>query len=141
MPRVPQIPGRSVTCRVAMRWGDMDALGHLNNVTFLALFEQARVQFLEAAGLWDEGTSVLVARNEIDYLRPLRYTPVPLEIRTWVDRIGTSSFTFAYVMLDPADGGVVASAKTVVVSIDPVKGSAAPIPKELRDRLAEFLAD
>ena len=37
------------TARVALRWSDMDALGHINNSEYLRYFEQARIEFLADA--------------------------------------------------------------------------------------------
>src|ERR671926_55075 len=65
-----------------LRWSDMDAYGHVNNVQFLRLLEDARVIAFAAAGT-DEGGSVvdtglLVARSEIEYLEPLVYRTAPV---------------------------------------------------------------
>src|SRR5688572_33247763 len=60
-----------------MRWSDMDAYGHVNNVVYLTYLEEARVDMLFTIGAelgakaLSEG--VLVARHEIDYRRPLVY--------------------------------------------------------------------
>lgn len=113
----------------------MDALRHVNNVAFLQLLEEARVRFLseiDAIGVGEE-FGVLVARNEIDYLRPLLYSVEPVSIHTWIEHVGTSSFTVAYVVHDPA-GEAVAAAKTVVVAIRP-DGRSAPLPAAAREAL------
>ena len=67
---------------VPLRWSDMDAYGHVNNVQFLRLLEDARVigfeeWFGQDRSMLDEG--VLVARHEIEYLAPLvfRHRPDP----------------------------------------------------------------
>ena len=36
--------------RLQVRWGDMDALGHVNNAEYLRYFEQSRIAWLEALG-------------------------------------------------------------------------------------------
>jgi acyl-CoA thioester hydrolase len=52
----------------------MDAFGHVNNVTYLVYLEEARVSLFDQAELGAMlGTGVVVARNEIDYKRPLVY--------------------------------------------------------------------
>jgi acyl-CoA thioester hydrolase len=138
--RVPAVPERVFTARVPLRWGDMDSLGHVNNVIVLRLLEEARVQFfvgLPPTG--EHGFGVLAARHEIDYLKPLHYSAEPVEIRLWVERVGTSSFTVSYVVVDPA-GEVVCAAKTVIVSIESATGRAVSIPQQLRKRAEEYLA-
>lgn len=138
--RVPAVPERVFTVRVPLRWGDMDSLGHVNNVIFLRLLEEARVQFfIGLPQTWEHGFGVLAARHEIDYLRPLLYSAEPVEIRLWIERIGTSSFTVAYVVVDPA-GEVVCAAKTVIVSIEAATGRAVPMPQPLRERAEAYFA-
>ncbi len=138
--RAPSVPDRYFTAHVPLRWGDMDSLGHVNNVIFLRLLEEARVQFF--AGMRptaEHGYGVLAARHEIDYLRQLHYSTDPVEIRLWVERLGTSSCTVAYVVLDPA-GTQVCGAKTVIVAIDAASGSPAPMPESFRSRLQPYFA-
>ena len=37
--------------RIPIRWGDMDALGHVNNTVYFRYMEQARIGWLEALGV------------------------------------------------------------------------------------------
>jgi acyl-CoA thioester hydrolase len=110
-----------------LRWSDMDAYGHVNNVQFLRLLEDARVIAFAAQGS-DEGGSVvdtglLVARSEIEYLAPLVYRTVPVAIDLWVTGIAGASFDMGYEVLDEAgvDGAhpqVYARAETTLVLYD-----------------------
>lgn len=139
--RVPDVPERVFVARVPLRWADIDSLGHVNNVIFLRLLEEARVQFMEGLRPTGEhGYGALAARHEIDYLRPLHYSTQPVEIRTWIERIGTASFTCAYVVVDPS-GDVVCAAKSVIVAIEAASGRPAPLPGTMRARLREFSTD
>jgi len=108
-----------------LRWSDMDAYGHVNNVQFLRLIEDARVVAFAARGS-DEGGSVvptglLVARSEIEYLQPLVYRTEPVAIDLWVTDIAGASFDMGYEVLD--EGGnaaplVYARAETTLVAYD-----------------------
>jgi acyl-CoA thioester hydrolase len=109
-----------------LRWSDMDAYGHINNVQFLRLLEEARVIAL-ADGLPTGGdlasTGLIVSRSEIEYLTPLLYRPAPIAIDLWVTRIGAADFDMAYEVLDrTADGGgpgtIFARAETNLVAFD-----------------------
>ncbi|MDC5696585.1 acyl-CoA thioesterase [Intrasporangium calvum] len=92
---------------VSLRWSDMDAYAHINNVQFLRLLEDARVIAFRdwfdnpdgGRSLLDEG--VLVSRHEIEYRRPLGFRHEPVEIRIWVSRIGGAGFDVAYIVTDP----------------------------------------
>ncbi|GAA2024795.1 thioesterase family protein [Terrabacter terrae] len=93
---------------VSLRWSDMDAYAHINNVQFLRLLEDARViafrDWFDGGGagdksLLDEG--VLVSRHEIEYRRPLGFRHAPVEIQMWVSRVGGAGFDVAYIVTDP----------------------------------------
>jgi acyl-CoA thioester hydrolase len=118
-----------------LRWSDMDAYGHVNNVQFLRLLEDARVVAFAAHGT-DEGGSVvetglLVARQQIEYLEPLVYRTAPVAIDLWLTDLQTASFDLAYEVLDEAAGDVpddppdrptvYARAETTLVLFDRVK--------------------
>jgi acyl-CoA thioester hydrolase len=99
-----------------LRWSDMDAYGHVNNARFLTLYEEARVALFFAGarelGITSFEDGVVIARHEIDYLRPVDYGD-PVRIEMWVEEIRPSRFTIAYEMID---GEVVASrARSVCV--------------------------
>jgi len=60
--------------RLEIRFADIDVAGHVNNAVYLSYFEQGRIQyFKEVIGnSWDwKKYGIIVARNEIDYLRPV----------------------------------------------------------------------
>ena len=116
---------------IALRWADMDALGHINNAQYLTYLEQSRIEFLaEAARAGvDRSTGLLVARHEVDYRKPLPYRKEPVRIPTWIDRIGSTSFTFAHEVI--SEGEVHARARTVIVCID-AQGRPTPVPSGLR---------
>ncbi len=103
----------------------MDAYGHVNNVQFLRLLEDARVVafsdwFGQDRSLVDEG--VLVARHEIEYLAPLTYRHAPVRIGMWTMRITPASFDIGYEVAEPgADEDtrtVYARAETTLVLYD-----------------------
>ena len=100
-----------------LRWSDMDAYGHVNNVVFLRYLEEARIDLLfrlaPGEGENSLASGTVVARNEIDYLRPLVYRPEPVTIETWVARISGASATLRYEIKD--EETVYARAATVVV--------------------------
>jgi acyl-CoA thioester hydrolase len=115
----------------------MDAYGHVNNARFLTLYEEARVaMFFEGArkyglGSFEEG--IVIARHEIDYLRPVGHGD-PVRIEMWISQLRAASFTVSYELFD---GEVLASrAKSVCVPFNLVKGH----PRRLTEIEREFLA-
>jgi|BarGraNGADG00212_1021973.scaffolds.fasta_scaffold47124_2 acyl-CoA thioester hydrolase len=84
---------------VHMRWSDMDAYRHINNSAYLAYLEQARVaMFFERHEGFSGGT--VIARHEIDYLRPVVYTPQPLRLELWIGELRGAAFTVHYEVFD-----------------------------------------
>lgn len=125
-----------------MRWGDMDAQGHINNATFLVYLEQARVAlFFDRAaecGVATIADGVVVARHEIDYLRPVGYRPAPLRIELWCSDIGGASMTIEYEVFD---GDVKAvTARSVCVRYDVVAGRVKRLDPAEREFISGFLA-
>ncbi|CAN5633222.1 thioesterase family protein [soil metagenome] len=110
--------------RCPVRWSDMDAFGHINNVRFLTFLEEARVDLLftlgRQSGAGEMAEGVVVARHEIDYLKPLDWTPEGVDVVMWVSRIGAGSFDVSY---DIRGGDVVyARARSVLVPFDLAAG-------------------
>lgn len=106
--------------RCQVRWGDMDALGHVNNVRFLDYLQEARIDMFwtapQRAGQQVMEFDLVVARNEIDYLVPLIWSHEPLTIEVWVTNIKNASFEVAYEM---KRGEIIhARAKSVLVQFD-----------------------
>ncbi|MFI0979428.1 acyl-CoA thioesterase [Streptomyces sp. NPDC021093] len=126
-----------------LRWSDMDAFGHVNNVVFLRYLEEARIDFMFrlAPGEGSEsftGGSV-VARHEIDYVRPLVHRHEPVRIESWVTKIGAASLTIAYEIKDPEQ--VYVRASTVVVPFNLAEGRPRRITAEEKTFLREYLDD
>ncbi|MFC7489304.1 MULTISPECIES: acyl-CoA thioesterase [unclassified Knoellia] len=138
---VPEVTARPYRTRVPLRWSDMDAYGHVNNVQYLRLLEDARViGFREWFGtdrsLLDSG--VIVSRHEIEYVAPLTYRPEPIEVDMWVTGVHGAGFNLGYAVRDPESLGktVYAVAETGLVLYD----FAASRPRRLTPQDREILA-
>jgi acyl-CoA thioester hydrolase len=101
-----------------LRWSDLDAYGHVNNANMLRLLEEARIQAFWVSDVVDGSaagantavglsTAVLdarpgtdtfsvIARQEVEYLRPIEYTRHPLDIHLWFGRLGGASLEVSY---------------------------------------------
>lgn len=133
---------------VPMRWSDMDAYGHVNNVQFLTYLEEARIDMLRAlaretghADAQDQVASgVLVAHSAIHYLRPLvhRHAPVPIDV--WVTKVGGASFHLAYEVHDEDGTVVYARASSVMVPYDFDRGRPRRLGADERGFLGRYLA-
>jgi acyl-CoA thioester hydrolase len=92
------------TVAVPMRWSDMDAYQHINNVAFLGYFEMARVSLFFDHPTHDEKTGmrrgIVVVSHEITYKRSVLYDATPLEVQIWVSGIRAAALTCHYEVFD-----------------------------------------
>jgi len=119
-----------------LRWGDSDALNHLNNAMYFRLMEEARIQILYGAGFAlpsDQG--LILAHASCDFLRPLTY-PATVRVTHKLTRLGRSSAEFELLLEKTGDaGGPYARARNVLVWMDYVANASAPWPQEVLSKL------
>ena len=128
------------TYRCPVRWGDLDAQGHVNNGFYVDYLQEARVHFLldgppEARELLDSG--VLVVSHAVEYLRPVGAVDA-VTIRLWVDQVGGSRFVVGYDLLHGDD--LAARARTALVPFDLAGGGMRRLTGGERDFLRDQLA-
>ena len=123
---------------VEVPYGDVDAMGHLNNVAYLRYLEWARQKYWLTMRGTDDFWQIdfVMARTEIDYRSSVNMGEV-LEIEIHVSRMGNSSFDFAYRVVGP-DGRLVAEAKTTQVCYDWQTRAAKPLSPERRLEIERF---
>ena len=138
-------PGRyPVEVPIRVQWGDMDALGHVNNARYFTWFESARMALFERLRLDSQGipeVGPILAHTSCDFLAPVTY-PAELVAGTRISRLGTTSFGMDYGIrqVSPGTERPVARGEGVIVVIDYRTGAKVPIPAELRQRLERFTA-
>ena len=104
-----------VRVRIAVRWRDLDMLGHLNQAVYHELLEEARAELI--SGLGDRGFAFVLARVELDYRSEVRRDHGTVEVTARIARIGRSSITISNEVLLP-DGTVAAEGTSVLVAWD-----------------------
>ena len=141
---------------VALRWGDMDAYGHVNNVEILRLIEEARVRVIWRSddpeqdlrtAMLDPGVGdvlTVVARLETEYLAQMPYSKAPVDVEVWFGAIGGASFDMCYEVYSPA--GVeprVLFARSVVtmVTVTAADGRPTRLPESCRAAWADYTGD
>lgn len=130
-PSLRDFPGRTED---KVRWGDVDGVGHANNVSFARYLEEGRLAMLR--GLNDPDSSdplFMLVHVDIDYLAQIRY-PGTVEVGTRIARIGRSSLHFEQAIFQ--EGRCAAAARAVIVLADRASETSRPIPDALRARLA-----
>jgi acyl-CoA thioester hydrolase len=119
---------------IQMRFGDTDALGHVNNASFASYAEVARLDFLRCLG--KSVRSLILASLYIDFRRQVGFDEL-VHVETWVERVGTTSITLTQTIF--AAGERAADVKSVVVHFDYAKGKPRDLTAEMRDQLVPFV--
>jgi acyl-CoA thioester hydrolase len=125
---------------VPLRFSDTDAMGHVNHARFLTYLEDSRVAFLVKLG--DNAAfapGLIVARVEIDYVKPIMLAVEPVQVELWVERVGGKSFTIGYEMSH--QGEVVARSKSVIVAFDYAAQKSRSLSDAEREALGEYSKD
>ena len=117
--------------QIPVAWGDMDALGHVNNTVYLRWFESARIASFDEVAVDFEDVGVILAHQRCDYLAPVAYPDI-VEARTGVIRIGGKSFTMAFEIRSAKSGEVAARGEGVLVAFDYRTQSPVEIPPAIR---------
>ena len=100
-----------------VRWADLDALGHVNNVVYVDYLQEARVDmFRTESAARDIEEGLVVARTQVRYREPLLFRFDPVRIDVWVVEVRAASFTLAYEVYDEDDSG----ARTVYLTAQTV---------------------
>jgi acyl-CoA thioester hydrolase len=126
---------------VTVRWGDMDAMGHVNNAAYFTFLESARIALLRSLDIKGraEGSQygpTLVATS-CEYKREVRY-PATLEVGIRVTALSQRSFTMEYALFFQGTDEVAATARSVNAWIDFAAKKAVPLPDELRAVLLKY---
>ncbi|HEX5467172.1 MAG TPA: thioesterase family protein [Candidatus Limnocylindrales bacterium] len=133
---------------IEIRFGDTDAMGHVNNAAYVTYFEAGRAGYFKAVtgrGFEDtleEAASVVVASLRIDYRAPAFFGE-GLELACRTTWAGRSSFGMAYRLSAAADardgpGRLVAEGDSVQVFVERRSGRATRLPADFLALVAAF---
>ncbi|UBV42439.1 acyl-CoA thioesterase [Deinococcus taeanensis] len=100
---------------IQLRYGDLDAMGHVNNARYAEFLEVGRMALSHELGADDADDRSVLARLEIDYVREIRQGQ-EVAVDTLVERVGRTSWTSVALIL--ADGIPCAFARSVQVRVD-----------------------
>jgi acyl-CoA thioester hydrolase len=113
-----------------VRWGDLDAFGHVNNATYLVYAQEARYA-------WSKMIEMVVARAEVDFIAPIYVGDIYIDVEIWVNKIGNSSFGLTYEMKNGDE--LIARIKTVQVTVSLETKKSRPINDAEREFLTQYL--
>ena len=119
----------------AIAWGDMDALGHVNNVRYFDYFQQARIDWMDQMNLKlsSEQGPVLIQISGT-FLKPIIY-PATITLTTRLHSPGRSSFKIDHEIFQ--DGQLMAQGESKLVWIDYKSNQSVPLPSMIMQLFTE----
>lgn len=126
---LPDDAQRVHTTTIPVRWGDMDAAGHVNNSRFFTYFEEARVDWLQSV-LGDSVFSTsgpVLASASCEFEQPLRH-PATLLIDVYARPPGRSSVENVYVARRDDEDEPIAKGTAVLVWVSAETGKPVDMP-------------
>ena len=123
--------------RIPIRWGDMDAMGHVNNTVYFRYMEQARISWFDSLVPEEEAwqsTGIVIANASCNYKRAMTY-PGTVEVKLLIGAPGGSSVPTFYELRVDSDPLPYADGAAVVVFVDMKTQKPARVPEGIRNRL------
>lgn len=127
--------------KINVQWGEMDALGHVNNVQFIRYFETARVYMMSVSGLWglyeSKGIMIVLAKIECNFIQPL-YFPDTITAQARIVSMGSSSMVVEHQIISEKSG-LAAQGNGIIVFVDQKTGKSTPIPADIRAQIEAMM--
>jgi acyl-CoA thioester hydrolase len=120
---------------IPVRWGDMDAMGHVNNTVYFRYMEQARIRWFESlvppAEAWSS-VGIVIVNASCNFKKPISY-PGTVEVKVFAGAPGGSSVPTFYEL--EIEKQLHADGAATVVFIDAKKQKPLRIPQTIREAL------
>ncbi len=125
---------------VAVRFRDLDPMGHVHHSLALIYFEEARAAYWrdvvgQGSGAAD-ALGYLIGEFAVRYLARVRF-PQALDVGVRVSRLGSKSWDMEYELRAP-DGALLAGGNSVQVMFDYAADASVPVPEDVRRRIAAY---
>ncbi|MBE4908965.1 acyl-CoA thioesterase [Bacillus luteolus] len=126
--------------KIKVRFGETDALGHINNSSYFAYLEDARIGFFESIGCNMSTTSwnFILASTKCDFIGQGYFNQI-LKITTTVTRIGNKSFQLEHEIFDDQTDRLIARGNAIIVYFDFEEQQSVVIPESLKVELERHL--
>lgn len=135
--------GKYIDSDIQIRFADADSLGHINNVNLQHYFDIGKMQFYAKVlgkTIDCDSESLILVSTHANYRRQTRLY-ADLFVRTWIEKIGTTSITIYQELHDRTDGQINADCRTVAVAYDFDTEQTFPLKPEWREKMSQYLRD
>ncbi|MDD0814626.1 thioesterase family protein [Curvibacter sp. HBC28] len=123
---------------IPIRWGDMDAMGHVNNANYFRYLETLRIEWMCSIGCAPapQGEGPVIVNAFCNFYRQLEY-PGDVLAKLFVSDPARTTFE-SWATLERSDqpGVICAAGGATVIWVDFPKQKAAPLPDWMRAHLA-----
>ena len=121
---------------ISVRWGDMDALGHINNAMYFRYMESARVAWLTEIGLklGKNNESFVLANTMCNFVVPISY-PCNIVIDSYVSEMTSTRMDVIHEFVDPKNKEkIFAIGIATCVWVNLIKGKASALPEVIKNK-------
>ena len=134
------LEGYPVVTDVVVRWGDLDLLGHVNNIKYLQYFETARIEYLMKAGLEAPGSAwrefgFVLASVDCRFRAPVTF-PDTLSVGARVSALGKDRMVVQHAVRSHKLNKLAANGNAVLVAYDFAAGRPVSISPSLKERIS-----
>lgn len=134
------MPAYPVRRAFATRWNDNDQYGHVNNTVYYEAMDTAvNAWMIDHAGLDPHGDAIALCAASSCEFRASASFPEPLEVGVAVERLGTTSITWALAILRAGEPDPIATGRFVHVFVDAATRRPTPVPASVRSAIEEHL--
>jgi acyl-CoA thioester hydrolase len=125
---------------VQARFGETDALGHINNTSYFVYLEEARIRFFELLGYSMElnDWKFILASTKCDFVSQ-GYFDQLLTVKTYVSKIGSKSFQLEHDIVCSQTQQLIAKGNAIVVYYDFTNQKSEVLPELLKVGLKSYL--
>lgn len=135
------LAGFPMTVEIPVAWGDMDAMGHVNNAVYFRYFETARIACFAELGLdsieRSGGVGPILHSASCRFRIPLTH-PDTVTVGAQIGEVGDDRFVMRYRAVSHQHGAVAADGESLIVTFDYATGTKAPVTDELAARLRDL---
>ena len=137
---LPSVPGKVYETELQLRFGDTDAMGHVNNAKVLTYLELGRIRFFaDVLGVERvEDVGFILAEASCRYRIPILLQD-RVRVRMHITDVYRSSFRFRCDLYDPRDGRVFVEAETVQVMYDYATGRPVPVDAGFVAKVRDYI--
>ena len=130
-----------VVFETPVAWGEMDAMGHVNNIVYFRYFESARLAYFERVGFLDEmkrsSVGPILATTRCRFRKPLTY-PDRVRVGARARDLQNDRFTMLYCIESEALDTVAADGDGLIVAYDYREKRKAALPDSVRRAIVEL---